>query len=311
MRRLTALAIAALFLASCGGAATVTDPYQIVDKSASASYDVVQVNVGFSATLPGQTISVDPKSIQVIADHNTGKAEFRINLPLAQLGADAAALAGLGVTGDTLDLDVVFDGQALYAKGAVLTTLLTMLMTQAGLTPGDLSGWVRLGTKDEFAAFAGALGPGTVPSMAPLASHDAASIKSALEGAGITLTYVGAERRADKDTAHLSVAVDVTKLSSSAAFDEVPSSESDTVRNALQEVAISADVWVDSSSYRLVEVDLHVTPNDGSGKADLTILLSQPSDTSGLAAPSPYTEVPLSQLLTQLLQTFGQGLLSQ
>jgi hypothetical protein len=311
MRRLTALAIAALVLAACGGGPTVTDPYQIIDKSGSASYDVVQVNVGFSATDAGQTITVDPKSIQLIADHTTGKAELKINLPLAQLGADAAALAGLGITGDTLDLDVVFDGQALYARGAVLTTVLTMLMAQSGLTPGDLSGWLRLGTKDEFDAFAGALGPGALPSMAPLASHDASTIKQALEGAGITLTYVGAEKRADKDTAHLSVAVDVTKLSSSTAFDQVPSSESDTVKNALQEVAISADVWVDSSSYRLVEVDVHVTPNDGSGKADLTILVSQPSDTSGLVAPSPYTEVPLSQLVTQLLQTFGQGLLSQ
>jgi hypothetical protein len=308
---LTALAIAAIVLAGCGGT-TLTDPYQIVDKSASATYDVVQVNVGFSATGSGQPVTVDPKSIQVIADQKNAKAEIKISLPIAQLGADAAALAQLGITGDNLDLDVVYDGQALYAKGAVLTTLLSMLLTQAGVTPGDLSGWLRLGTKDEFEALAGQLAPSALPSMAPVASHDAASIKKGLDALGITLTYVGAEKRANKDTAHLSVVVDAAKLTSSPAFSDVPSSQADTVKTALQQVAISADAWIDSSSYRLVEIDLHVTPKDGStGKVDVTVLVSQPTDTSGLAAPSPYTAVPLSQLVTQLLQTFGQGLFSQ
>jgi hypothetical protein len=308
MRRLTALAVAALVLAGCGGA-PLTDPYQIVDKSANATYDVVQVNVGVNITGSGTPITIDPKSIQVIADHKTGKAEFKVSLPLAQLGADAAALAQLGITGDTLDLDVVFDGQALYAKGTVLTTALTMLMSQAGLTPGDLSGWLRMGTKDEFAAFAGQLAPSAMPSIAPLASHDAASIKQALDSVGVTLTYVGAEQRQGKDSAHLSVAIDVAKLIASPAFSEVPSSQVGTVKTALQQVALSADVWIDSSSYRLVEADLHVAPTDGSsGKVDITLLVSQPTDTSGLAAPSPYTDVPLTQLVTQLLQGLGPGL---
>lgn len=311
MRRLTALAIAAIVLAGCGGATTLTDPYQIVDKSASATYDVVQVNVGFNAA--GTTpVTIDPKSIQIIADHKAGKAEFKVSLPLAQLGADASALAQLGITSGNLDLDVVFDGQAVYAKGDVLKTVLTMLLTQAGLTPGDLSGWLRLGTKDEFQALAGQIAPSALPSMAPAASHDAASIKKALDEVGITLTYAGAEKRANKDTAHLTVAVDTAKLSSSAAFQAVPSSQATTLKTGLQQLGIAADAWIDSSTYRLVEVDVHLTPKDGStGKVDVTILVSQPTDTGGLVAPSPYTVVPLSQLVTELLKSFGQGLISQ
>lgn len=311
MHRLTALAIAAIVLAGCGGS-TLTDPYQIVDKSASATYDVVQVNVGLTAIGSGTPVTIDPKSIQLIADHKSGKAEFKIQLPVAQLGADAAALAQLGITSGSLDLDVVYDGQALYANGPVLTTLLTMLMTQAGMTPGTLSGWLRIGTKDEFQALAAQLAPSAMPSIGPVPSHDAASIKNALGSVGITLTYVGAEKRAGADTAHLAVAVDVTKLTSSPALNGVAASQIETFKTALQQLGISADAWIDSSSYRLVEVDLHVTPKEGSsGKVDVTILVSQPTDTSGLAAPSPYTDVPLSQVVSQLLKTFGQGLFSQ
>ncbi len=314
MRRLTALAIAAIVLAACGGSAVVTDPYQILDKAASATYDVVQVNVGLNATSSGQAVTIDPKAIQIIADHKTGKAEFKVSIPLAQLGADAAALAQLGITGTNLDLDVVYDGQALYASGPALSTILSMIMTQTGMTPGNLSGWLRLGTKAEFEALAGQVVPSALPSMKPdaVASHDAASIKKGLEDAGITVTYVGAEKRAGVDAAHLAVAVDVSKLTSSPAFADVPSSQAASVKTALQQLGIAADVWIDSSSYRLVEVDVHLTPKDGSkDKADVTILVSQPSDTSGLAAPSPYTEVPLTQIVSQLMKTFGQGLFAQ
>ncbi len=311
MRRLTALAIAAIVLVGCGGNTPLTDPYQIVDKATNATYDVVQVNVGVAAT--GSTpLTIDPKSIQLTVDHKNGKAEFKVSLPVAQLGADAASLAQLGITGSTLDLDVIYDGQALYANGPVLTSLLTLLMSQSGTSPGNLSGWLRLGTAAEFAAMAGQLAPSAMPSIGPVASHDAASIKKGLDDVGITLTYVGAEKKSGIDTAHLSVAVDVSKLTSSPAFNDVPSSQSATVKAALQQVGLAGDVWIDSSSYRLVELDVHVTPKGGSSdKVDLTILVTQPTDTSGLAAPSPYTTVPLSQLVTQLMKSFGQGLFAQ
>ena len=314
MRRLTALVAAALILASCGGSAAVTDPYQIIDKSGSASYDAVQVNVGFSTTVNGTGITIDPSAIQLIVDKTAGKGEFKLALPVASLGADASSLAQLGITNGNLDLDVVWDGQALYANGPVLTTALTLLMTQAGTTPGDLSGWLRLGTKADFEALVGelgALGGGSIPSMAPLASHDAASIKKALEEAGITVTYVGAEKKGGKDASHLAVAFDMAKLQASDAFKQLSSAQAQQLETAMQQATVAADVWVDSSSYRLVEMDLHVTPKDGSAKADVTILVSQPSDTSGLTAPATYTDVPMSQLLSTLLKSFGQGLIPQ
>lgn len=311
MRRLTALVVAAIVLVGCSGS-SAPDPYQVVDKSANASYDLVQVNVGLTATSSGAPVAIDPKSIQLIVDHKTGKAEFKVQLPLAQLGADAAALAQLGITTGSLDLDVVYDGNGLYANGPILTTLLTTLMSQAGMTPGNLSGWLRLGTTAEFEALMGQLAPSAAPSFTPMASHDAASIKKALNDVGVTLTYVGAEKRNDKDAAHLGVAVDVTKLTSSSAFDSLSRTELQSFATAMQQLAVSADVWIDSSSYRLVEIDVHLTPKDGStGKADIAILVSQPADTSGLTAPSTYTDVPLSKLVGELLKTFGQGMFSQ
>lgn len=311
MRRLSALAAAAILFAACGGS-TVTDPYQIVDKSAGASYDVVQVNVGMSATGTGNPITIDPQAIQLVVDGKTGKAEFKLQLPLAALGADAAALAPLGVTGSSLDLDVVYDGEGLYANGPILTTLLSALMVQAGLTPGDLSGWLRLGTKAEFEALAGQLAPSAMPSIAPVSSHDAASIKKALEDVGVKLTYVGAEKRNEKDASHLAVAIDFAKLQASPAFDSLSRTQIQQFETAMQQVNVSADLWVDSSSYRIVEVDLHVAPKDGSsGKLDVTILIGTPKDTSGLTAPSTYTEVPMSQLVGELLKLVGQGMFSQ
>lgn len=320
MRRLTVLLVAAVVLVGCGGT-TVTDPYQIVDKSASATYDVVQVNVGLTVAGSGptgsaSTVTIDPSALQLIIDRKGGKAGIKVHLPVADLGADARSLAQLGITTGTLDLEIVYDGDALYANGPVLTTLLTALMTQAGLTPGDMTGWLRLGTKAEFEALAGQIGggllPSAIPSMAAIPSHDAASIKKGLEDVGVTLTYVGAEKRAGVDAAHLSVAVDATKLTSSPAFANVPSSQAASLKSGLQQVNLAADVWINSSSYRLVEIDLHVTARDGTaGRIDVTILVSQPTDASGLSAPASYNTVPLSQLLGELLKTLGPGLLSQ
>ena len=109
MRRLLALVAAAIIVVGCSGQSTA-DPYEVVNQSTQASYDLVQVNVGLTGTLTGTSITIDPQAIQLIVDSKAGKVAFKIELPLASLGADATALRGLGVTGDTLDVELVYDG---------------------------------------------------------------------------------------------------------------------------------------------------------------------------------------------------------
>jgi hypothetical protein len=307
MRRLIALAAAALLVVGCGGP-SATDPYAVVDQSLDASYDTVQVNVGLSATSAGTPIAIDPGAVQLVVDRLAGKAAFKLSLPVASLGPDATALRGLGVTGDTLDVDVVWDGAGLYARGAVVSTLLTLLMAQAGQTPGDLSGWLRLGTKAEFEALVGSLGQGAIPTAGPVASHDAASIRKALGDAGIVLSYAGSETRSGKDAHHLTATIDVTKLGANPGLGGLTGTPLQQVGDAFKDATLGADVWIDKSSNRLLEVDVHATSKDGSGdKADLTVLISEPSDSGAISAPATYTEVPLTPIIQSLMQSLLGG----
>lgn len=316
MRRLLAVVATVLMVAGCSGqAATTNDPYQIVDKSIDASWNLVQVNVGATGTGDGKTVSVDPSAIQLVLDTKGGRAAFHLSLPVADLGADASSLAELGVTGQTIDVDVLYDGQALYAKGQVVTTLLTLLLAQSGQNPGDLSGWVQLATKADLAALAGQMAPGAVPSFAAPSAHTPDSIKQALTAAGITVTYVNTETRAGKNAYHLTASIDPAKLRSSHLFDSMPAGQLNDLASGLQEVSLTADAWIATDTNRLVEVDLHVAPGPGASpaasglqQANLQVLLSEPSDASALQAPATFTPVPLSSMLGQILQLVGQGL---
>jgi hypothetical protein len=311
MRRLIALMAAAMLIAGCSGSST-TDPYEVLNRAADASYGAVQVNVGLAAKSAGTSVTIDPQALRLIVDHQAGKGAFKLSLPMASLGTDAAALRALGVTGDTLDIEVVFDGQALYANGPVVSAALTALLAQTGQTPGDLSGWLRLGTAAEFAALFGQLAPGgAVPSVEPMASHDAASIKKGLEDAGIVVTYAGSEQRAGKDTDHLTVTVDVTKFRSNPTFNSLTGTQLQQLEDAFSKASVAAELWVDRGNHRIVELDVHVSATDGSSdKADVTVLVSEPSDSSALSAPSTYTDVPIAPIIQSLLQSFGQGLFS-
>ncbi|HEX5240914.1 MAG TPA: hypothetical protein VFW20_07950 [Candidatus Limnocylindrales bacterium] len=325
MRRLLAVVMTAMVLAGCSGqGSTSNDPYQIVNASVDASWNLVQVNIGASGTADGKTVSVDPSAIQFVVDTKGKRAAFHVSLPVADLGASASDLAGLGITGSTLDLDVVYDGQALYAKGPVVSSLLTLLLAQSGGTTGDLSGWVQLATKAELdtlaTSLAGSLGQGVLPSLAipsfaVPSGHTADSIKQALSDAGVTLTYVGSETKNGKSAYHLSVAIDAAKLKASKAFGAADASQLAEVEDALGQVTLSGDLWIATDTSHVVEVDLHVRPGpnaspspSGPEQADVQIAVSEPTDDSALKAPATFTPVDLSSILGQALQMFGSGI---
>ncbi len=316
-RRLGALmALTALVVAACGGTATPapTDPYAIATRAFDASMDLVKLQLGVQAT-GGTAISIDPGAIEIVLDAKAGKGSLHLSLPVSALGSDAATLQQVGVTGDTLDLDVLFDGTTLFAKSPLAATLLPLLMAQSGQTvPGDLTGWLKLGTADDFAGLAGSLG-GLVPTPAPSASTtdlgalDAAQLKSDLEASGVVLTYAGSESRNGVDADHLTATIDFTKLASGPMAKDIPAAQLGQLESLAGTGTLTADVWLDKGSGRLAELDVHIAGSDGSN-TDLTLLVSVPSGAS-FDAPAGATDVPVVPLLTTLLQTFGGSFLPQ
>jgi hypothetical protein len=323
MRKLMALATAAVLvvLAACSSQQAQTDPYQVVNDATHASYgNLVQLNIGLDGTNAGQSMHVDPSAIRLVMDTKAGKVDFALALPLDSLQIDAATRAQLGLTGSTLDLEVLYDGAGLYAKSPILQPLLTALLSQTGGTAGDLSGWVKLGTAQELGALVGGLVPqmslAPAASASASASYDAATLKTDLEKAGITLTYVGREKRNGQQVDHLSATVDATKLEGSPLASEVPSAQMTQVKDALAQVDMAPDLWFAADTHRLTEIDLKLTPKAGSaspgasatGPVSLTLLVSTPADDSALQTPPNATDVNLAPIIQSLLQSFGSGL---
>ena len=316
MRRLTALAglVIVAALAGCGGN-SAQDPYQLVFASKAATPDVMQVKVGL-ATVGGSTpISISPDAFKVTTDKVSGKLRIQVDVPVAGLGIPATGLRSLGVTGDSITLDVLYDGEALYANSPVLAAGLTTLMTEFGQTPqGPLAGWLKLGTKTEFEALAAGLGAGAGASMAPLPSvTDAAGLKTQLEGLGITLAYAGAETRNGVDSHHLTVALDLARLAQNPAFGNLNGTQLAQLGAMAGAVTISADWWLDKASGRTVEVDVHVAPTGSipssePSRVDVTVLFGTPDAGTTFDAPATFTEVPLAPIVQGLMQQFGKGL---
>jgi hypothetical protein len=324
MRKIFVLVAAAalIVLSACSSKPATSDPYQVLDQATSAGYgDLVQANLGIDVTGSGQNVHVDPSAMQLIVDTKAGKADVAVSLPVDALQLDAATRAAIGLTGDTLDLDVRFDGTALYTKSPLLQSLLTALVMQSGGAPGDYSGWVRLGTAAELGALATGLVPQVslppVASAGPFGSHDAASLRTNLEDAGITLTYVGQEDRAGQKADHLTASLDVSKLRNSAMGANLTGSQVSQVEDALAQVDLTTDLWFAADSHKLSEVDVTAVAKasaqasaqaSGGDKVAFVLLVSTPKDASALAAPADYTDVQVAPIIQSLIQSFGGGL---
>ncbi len=317
MRKVFALVAAAAIglLAACSSQPSSTDPYQVVDQATHATYgDLVQANLGVDVA-GSQPVHVDPSAIRLVMDTKSGKADFALSVPMDALQMDAATRAQLGLTGDTLDLDVRYDGTALYTRSPLLAPILSALVLQTGGSPGDYSGWVQLGTTAELAALAGGLVPQvSIPPIASVgaqASHDAATLKQDLEGAGITLTFVGREQRNGASADHLTASIDPTKLEGSPMASQLPGQISQ-VEGALNQADLAADLWFAADSHQLTEVDITATPKDttDTSKLSLVLLISTPTDASVLETPADYSTLPLGPIIQSLMQSFGAGLLN-
>ncbi|HJP89132.1 MAG TPA: hypothetical protein VJ850_08870 [Candidatus Limnocylindrales bacterium] len=311
MRRLLALitaAVVVLLVAGCGNNAGTNDPYQLVLQTRDAKMDQVQIDFGASVKSAGATVTLDPGAIRIVIDSKAGKGSFHMSLPAAALNVPQAQLAQMGITGNTIDADVLYDGQALYAKSPILGTLLQLFGAQGGVTipSGDLTGWLKLLTKTEIDSLG--LGAGAAATPSPGAA-DAAALKNELANAGITLTLAGTETKNGVSASHITAAIDVTKfLNSPMVPSTAQKGQLDQLREAAKNATVTGDLWVDNGSKHLVEMDVHiVATGTDAGQADLTIGFSAPSSPN-FDAPASSVEIPTMQIVGQLIQMFGASL---
>ena len=256
----------ALVVAACGSAtpsaptaAPVADAYTAAGKVFDAPLDRVKINVGVTAT-GDEAIEIKPEAIELVIDQSTGKGSVHLSIPAAALGSDAAALGALG-GGDTIDIDALFDGQAVYVKSPLAATLLPFLAMQGMQLPsGDLSGWLKLGTAEELSGITGMLGEMPDSSANPaneLKDLDPAELQQQLEDAGVTVTVVGQEQRNGVDSTHLLLNVDLKKLEASGLADQLPTDQLPGLGDAAASGTLSADVWLDAATGRPNEIAIH------------------------------------------------------
>src|SRR5205085_2383655 len=109
------------------------------------------------------------------------------------------------------------------------------------------------------------------PTHAP-GPTDAATLKTDLTNAGVTLTLVGTETKNNVSASHIAAAIDVTKFLDSPMIPSAQKAQVDKLREAAKNATVTADLRVDSASKHLVEMDLHVVATGTTaGQADLTI----------------------------------------
>ena len=166
-----------------------------------------------------EAIEIKPEAIELVVDQSAGKGSVHLSIPAAALGSDAAALGALG-GGDTIDIDALFDGQALYVKSPLAadaccrSSRCRACSCRAATSPAG-SSWARpRSCPGSPACWARCPRPPANPAN-ELKDLDPAELKQKLEDAGVTVTVVGREQRNGVDSEHLLLNVDLKKLEAS------------------------------------------------------------------------------------------------
>lgn len=301
------LAVAALVAAGCGGPAAPPDAYEQLNTSLTSTWSPIQVNVGVKVTAAGQTITIDPKAIAFVVDTAAAKFAFHMSLPGADLGMPAGALDALGIAGDSIDFDVIYAADALYMRSAMLKPTLRLIL-RSKVPAGDLTGWLKLGTKEELMALQ-ALSGGLKPqsSFAPPSSGPGA-MKASFEAAGITLTDGGPVKHNGADARHITIAVDIDKLVADPSFRAGAGPQSGPTIAVMRSLSFAGDLWIDPANNRIVEADAHVTSiKDPTQVGDVTITAHDPDGSVALDAPTSSVDVPLGTLISEMMKLIGKG----
>jgi hypothetical protein len=309
---LISIAVAsATLVGACTSTAAPANPYDQLTTSVKTAWSPIQVNVGLTVTAAGKTVTLDPKDVAFVVDEAAQTFALHVSIPAMGFGIPESALSELGIDGDTVDFDVLYAADALYARGAFLKPMLKSILGPVGKLPaGDLTGWLKLGTKEELAALSALERSAAGVPSASQGPLDAGVLKASLDEVGISLTTAGVEAHNGANAQHLKIAVDMAKLAADPSFVAGAGGNTAQVAAMAKAITLSGDIWIDQASNRVVESDLHVaTTADAAAVAlaDVTVTARDPDGSVSLAPPASSIAVPLSTLISQVMKMMGKG----
>ena len=307
------LAAVALALAGCGGGEP-PDPYAVIDRAITAGWDQVQVQVGFSVQVPAQqdegfpipatAINVDPSSIGATIDTRTGRFRVLVSVPLAAVGMDPSTLGPLAPLIQSLDAEVLYDGEAVYAKSPLLPMIGGGFgAIGGGIGNGDLTGWVKLASGADLERITAnplgfVIGGVGMPGVLPLPSAgDTVSLKAFIEEFGFAVTFVGVDSTNGIEAQHLTATLNLAKLAESrqlAAFTGFGRDQLQGIFDMSRTVGVTANLWFDKGTGRLITFRLDGTSaGPPPATVALVIQLSEPAAGTSFEGPKEFAEFPL------------------
>ncbi len=321
-RAILAITVLALVAAGCGIGGG-QDPYALLDRARTTGWDRVQVQLGFTVDFPNTGgvdlavpghVQVEPSAITAIIDTRTGQWHLTVSIPKGAGGIDPVLLGLFGPGVASLEADVLFDGEHVFAKIPVLQGFVHAMAPDLPFPiEGDLTGWLRLGSGDELQSLTGAGNPlglllfgaglpqlGALPLSLP-AQGDAGGLRQFIEDFGVVTEYKGAEQRNGREAHHVAAGLDFEKLARSQRFATILGFGRDQlqgVADTAREIAIGSDLWFDKETGRFVGFQLNVQTLTGqTTKASVVLNLADPPAGNPFEAPATFTDLPLSELV--------------
>ena len=315
---ITAAALAAaLTVAGCSPAATPTPPpdaSSVLTAASKATYPTkLEFTLGGSYTASGATTTLPDKLLTIDIDTAAGTGSVHFAVPASLLGASGgAALAQLGITGDSITFDALYDGKAVYAKSPAMPALVTQLAALAqGVTLPQLGPdtWAKVLDEATIQQIAGAA-KGAVESAPPSAS--ATELKTVLEQTGGSITLGAQTTGAGGPAYDVKLTVDPAKLQAymTAHPEQFPASQAQTLSALGQLTSISADVLIDVATSRVEQVTLAIAGTESGSpvSASLKVGIAEAPASVSFAAPANAVDLPLVKILGPLLQSMmGAG----
>jgi hypothetical protein len=290
------------------------DPQSLLASAVKAAYpSKLEITLGGSYTSGSSTTNLPDKLLTIDVDTSAGVGSVHLAVPTSLLGSDGAkTLAGLGVTGDTLSFDVLYDGQSLYAKSPIMPALLSQLALLGGAT--DLptitaDSWAMIvdaATMKEITSSAS----GAMESAAPSASAVAGDVKSMLDQIGATLTLGDQVTGPSGPANDVKLTIDPAKLKAyaTAQASQLPTSQLSSIANLDSLSSLSADVLVDVATSRIVQVAVAAAGTQSGSAMSFALKVGIAEAPAGVSftAPAGAVDVPLVKILGPLVS----GLLS-
>lgn len=323
MRRTTIVAVSALAVAlavgGCGSAASSPTPPpdagSVLTAASKASYPTkLEISIAGSVTSAGTTVSLPDKALTIDVDTSAGVGSFHLAIPVSVLGADAGpALKALGVTGDTLTVDALYDGKAVYAMSPLLPALIAQLSALSSGTPLPTlaaDAWAKLideATLKQLASSATT----AAASAAPISSMSPDDIKATLDKAGATMTLGAQTTGAGGPANDVKITIDPAKAKAYmlAHPEQFPSSQVSTISAMGDLSTVSFDVLVDVATSRVEQVSMTAAgKQDGKDvSATLQVNIGEAPASVSFAAPSDAVDVPLVKILGPLVGSMLGG----